>query len=178
MTASPRRPLRHGYSSLQIALHWTVAVLVTANWLLGEAMEEAFADISEDGGRAEAASLGGAYAHVAIGVTVLILMVARLTARLRRPVATDPDSPPDGLHKALALLGLVNHWAFYALLIVIPLLGALAWFGGIEAAGSLHTFLVSVTLWLVAIHVGAALLHHFVLRDGLIRRMIRPSGGT
>lgn len=182
MTASPQpssRPTpRHGYSSLQIALHWSVAALVVANWFLGETMEEAFEATREAGEAAEPAALGGAYAHIAIGVAVLLLMVVRLTQRLRRPVATDPDSPSDGLHRALAVLGLVNHWAFYGLLLAIPVLGAVAWFGGSGAAGSLHGLLVTVTLWLVVIHVGAALLHQFVLRDGLLRRMLRPTGGT
>lgn len=177
MTTTPTSPsertvrARHGYSSTQIALHWLVAILVIANWLLGDAMAEVF-DAREEG---EAISnYGPAFVHIAIGVAVLAAMLFRLSVRIRRPVQTDPDDP----HRILALLGAINHWAFYALLIVIPLVGAVAWFGGSEGAGELHELLVNITLVLVLIHVGAALLHHFVLRDGLIRRMLRPTGGT
>jgi len=162
---------RHGYSSTQIALHWLVAILVIANWLLGDGMAETF-DAREEG--VAILNFGPAYVHIAIGVSVLILMLVRLTARIRRPVQTDPDDP----YRILRLLGWINHLAFYALLIVIPVLGAIAWFGNSEAAGDLHGLLVTVTLVLVLIHVGAALLHQFVLRDGLIRRMLRPTAGT
>jgi cytochrome b561 len=177
MTTTPTTPAeravhaRHGYSSTQIALHWLVAVLVIVNWLLGDNMAEVF-DAREDG---EAiTNWGPAYIHIAIGVSVLLLMLFRLATRIRRPVQTDPDDP----HRLLAVLGAINHWAFYALLIVIPLVGAVAWFGGSEGAGELHELLVGLTLILVLLHVAAALFHQFVLGDGLIRRMLRPTGGT
>jgi cytochrome b561 len=162
---------RHGYSSAQIAIHWLVAILVIVNWLLGDAMSQVF-EAREEG---EAVlNLGPAFVHITLGVSVLLLMLARLSMRIRRPVQTDPDDP----HRILAVLGAINHWAFYGLLIVIPLVGAVAWFGGSEGAGELHELLVTITLVLVLVHVAAALFHHFVLRDGLIRRMTRPTGGT
>jgi len=163
--------MKHGYSSLQIALHWLVLVLVVVNLLLGQSMARVFE--ARHGGEA-VVSAGPAYAHIAIGVTILLTMIARLAARLSRPVATAPDTP----HRLLATLGRINHWAFYAMLLLIPLLGAIAWFGDSEAAGELHGLAIVVLLVLIAIHVSAALFHHFVLGDGLIRRMLRPTGGT
>ncbi|EYD77591.1 Cytochrome b562 (Cytochrome b-562) [Rubellimicrobium mesophilum DSM 19309] len=177
MTTTPTSPTeraahaRHGYSSTQIAVHWLVAALVIVNWLLGDGMSDVFRAVEE--GQA-VNNIGPAYIHIAIGVTVLLLMLFRLMARIRRPVQTDPDDP----HRILAVLGAINHWAFYALLILIPVGGAIAWFGRSEEAGDLHELLVNVTLVLVLIHVAAALFHQFVLRDGLIRRMLRPTGGT
>ena len=167
MTTAPTH-LKHGYSTAQIAIHWTVAVLVAANLLLGDAMSRVFNAV-QDG--QEVDSLGAAYVHIIIGVTLLLLMVARLAARLQRPVATNPDSP----HKLLALLGRINHWAFYGILLVLPLLGLAAWFGGSETAGDLHGLLVTVLLAAMALHVGAVILHHLVLRENLIRRIIRPT---
>lgn len=157
----------HGYSTGQITLHWTVFVLVVANYLLGSGM----AAVYDARAQQQMISFGAAYAHIAIGVSVLLVMIARLLARLRRPVATAPDSP----HRILATLGRINHFAFYALLLLIPVLGALAWFGRSAAAGNLHSLLVKVLFVLILIHVSAALFHHLVLRDGLIRRMIRPT---
>ena len=51
------------------------------------------------------------------------------------------------------------------------LTGGVAWFGGIEAAAEAHSVLRLVLLTLIALHVGAALWHHFVRRDGLLARM-------
>ncbi|NAZ37454.1 cytochrome b [Rubellimicrobium sp. CFH 75288] len=170
-TDTPYRAKKHGYSSTQIALHWTVAILVVANALIGDAMANVFrASLRGE----EVTNWGPAYMHAAIGLVILLVMIARLAARLNRPVEVAPDSP----HRLLKVLATINHWAFYALLLAIPVLGAVAWFGGVAAAGDLHRLLIWVFWVLVLIHVGAALLHHFVLRDGLIRRMIRPTGGT
>jgi cytochrome b561 len=145
-----------------------VAALVVTNWLLGDAMEDAF-DAREDG---EAfTDWGLAYLHVAIGASVLLLMVIRLALRIRRPVQTDPNDP----HPLLAFLGAINHWSLYALLLAVPLVGAVAWFGRSDDAGDVHELLVSITLLLVLVHVAAALFHQFVLRDGLIRRMLPPT---
>lgn len=167
MTATPAHR-KHGYSTVQIALHWTVAVLVAANLLLGGAMAEVF-DAVQDG--EEVDSLGAAYAHILIGSSILLLMVVRLAARLGRPVATNPDSP----HRVLALLGRINHWTFYVILILLPLGGIVAWFAGSEAAGRLHGLLATALLAVIALHVAAALFHQLVLRENLLRRIIRPT---
>lgn len=176
MTTAPLPTGRkHGYSSTQIALHWTVAALVAANWLLGGAMERAFEALHEGGAEAGVAvPMGGAYSHIAIGLAVLLLMIGRLIARVRRPVEVAPESP----HRLLATVARINHLTFYALLLMIPVLGAIAWFGGSEAAGGLHKLGVTVLLALIAVHVAGALFEHFVLKDGVIRRMLRATGGT
>ena len=147
-----------------------MALLVIGNWLLGDAMDEVF-DAREDGEAFADAEL--AFLHIAVGLSVLVLMLIRLAIRIRRPVQIDPEDP----HRLLTIIGEVNHWAFYALLITIPLLGAAAWFGRSEDAGELHEGLVNVTRLLVLLHGAAALFHQAVLRDGLIGRMLRPGKG-
>ena len=176
MTTTPTSPneraahARHGYSSYQIALHWSVVVLVVVNWLLGQGMEQVF-DAREEG---EAViNLGPAYMHIAIGIVIFLTMVARLTARIKRPVETAAGSK----HRILALLGRINHWAFYVVLLVMPPLGALAWFGGSELAGGLHSLLAWVLVALIALHVGGALVH-LVLGENILRRILRESPGT
>lgn len=161
---------RHGYSSYQIAIHWSVVGLVAANWLLGQGMEGVF-DAREEG--ETVINLGPAYMHIAIGIVIFLTMIARLTARVRRPVETAAGSK----HRLLALLGRINHWAFYVVLLILPLLGALAWFGGSEAAGGLHGLLAWLLVILIALHVGGAVLH-LILGENIFRRMFRSSPGT
>jgi cytochrome b561 len=49
--------------------------------------------------------------------------------------------------------------------------GALAWFGGIGVAAEAHEVLRVGLIALIALHVGAAIWHHFVRRDGVLARM-------
>ncbi|HXF53562.1 MAG TPA: cytochrome b/b6 domain-containing protein, partial [Hyphomicrobiaceae bacterium] len=87
----------------------------------------------------------------------------------------------------------LNHWAMYILLLVVPLLG---WFGvqlypaldvfGLfslpavvspdqataESVLAIHKTLALVLVGLIALHVGAALYHYFVRKDGVLQRMI------
>jgi cytochrome b561 len=86
-----------------------------------------------------------------------------------------------------------NHWMIYALLLAAPLAGWLyasaaglgvSWFGLLQLpdlvtkdrdlAGffkAAHVGLVALLAALVALHVGAALHHAFVRRDGIVQRM-------
>lgn len=164
------REARHGYGATQIAYHWTIVVLVVVNWLLGAGMEQVY-EAREEG--TAIVQWGPAFAHVALGVTILIVMLMRLGTRLKRPVQTAPDSK----HRLLALLGRINHWAFYVVLIAMPLLGALAWFLGVDWAGGLHKLLAWVLVALIVLHVSGALLH-LVLGENILRRIVRPTGGT
>jgi cytochrome b561 len=174
MTTTPHpdgRPApRHGYSSLQIALHWSIMVLVAANILIGQGMERVFRGLlaGED-----LQTYGPAYMHIAIGLTILLLTVMRLVVRINRPVEPAPDSP----HRIMATLAKVNHWAFYVLLLAIPVLGIVAWFGGVEGAADLHGLLNWVLLALIALHVLGVIVHH-AMGDPILRRMARRGGGT
>lgn len=161
---------RRGYSSLQIAFHWTVVALVLANWLIGDAMSEVF-EARLDG--AFINQWGPAFVHIAIGLAIFGTMAARLAARLRRPVKTAGDTK----HPLLARLGMMNHWALYAVLLLMPPLGAVAWFGGSEAAGDLHGLLSKLLVALVLLHVGGAVVH-LLLGENIFRRILRPTAGT
>ncbi|TNC74668.1 cytochrome b [Rubellimicrobium roseum] len=176
MTTTPTAPseraahARHGYSSYQITLHWTIAVLVVVNWLLGQGMSETYEAL--EAGQF-VSNYGAAFMHICIGITIFLIMLARLTARLRRPVETAADSK----HPLLAKLGMINHWAFYVVLLAMPPLGLLAWFAGAGWAGALHSLLAWVWVALFVLHVGGALVH-LVLGENIIRRIVRPTAGT
>jgi len=162
MTDTPISPherathARHGYSSLQITYHWSIVVLVAVNWLVGQGMEEVY--LKREAGE-----------YLAIFLT----MIARLVTRLNRPVETAGDSK----HKILKLLGWLNHWAFYAVLLAMPPLGVLAWFFAADWAAAAHSFLAWTLPFLIVLHVGGAVLH-LILGENIIRRIVRPTAGT
>jgi cytochrome b561 len=126
--------------------------------------------------------------HRHFGLFILILFFVRLVVRLRTGRLPAEENTAWPLRVAAGL----THVALYALLLAQPLLG---WaltsaagktvdFFGIalpalvaedeDLADTLHTWHEN-TAWalliLICLHAGAALWHHFVMRDGVLRRM-------
>ena len=66
------------------------------------------------------------------------------------------------------------HLAFYAVILLMPATGGMAWFGGLETMAAVHGAGKPVILALVALHIGGALYQHFVARTDVLRRMLRP----
>lgn len=154
-----------GYSGLQIATHWITAVLITFNYFYSDGM-----------GRALWQHLGRnisrpveiePWVHVWVGVTVLFLVLVRIWLRLTHGA---PDAPgPEWLR-------LAAHWGhllIYALMLIVPILGALAWFAGIGSLGNIHALVAEGLIIVAAGHAVMALFHQYVLKDRLIRRMMR-----
>lgn len=161
------------------AFHWIIAALIIANLasgLLNEPLEKTVSLIPT---------------HKAIGLTVLVLTLGRIAWRLSwtKPPLPDSIGPFD---RAVAS---ATHVALYALMLILPLTGwvfssaskyPLTWFGLFDVprlpvtkdgplvgpSHEAHEILGFVMLGLVVLHIAAALRHHFVLRNGLIRRMI------
>ena len=128
--------------------------------------------------------------HESVGVIVFVLVLLRLVYRWRNPPPPLPADTPAFVRIAAHAV----HLALYALLLLMPIGGFLAtnaWgfplsvFGVLplpspvgkdEALAKVFSFLH----WSGAIAIGAlilghivgALYHHFVRRDGLIRRML------
>jgi cytochrome b561 len=153
---------RSGYSRLQIALHWIIAILIPLAWLSSSGAEDAW-DSVENGTTAPAF-----VPHVAFGMAILALVVVRLIARLRRGV---PDAPgaPGSLQVKAADWG---HRLIYLLMIAVPLGGMSIWFGGMDN-GDVHGLFANVLLVVVLGHAVMALYHQYVLKDGLLRRMMK-----
>ncbi len=121
---------RIGYSGAQIALHWTIAVLILFNYIYSDGM-----------GRALHARLDGTPAtdlginpsvHVWVGVAVLVLSLIRLGLRLGRGV---PEPGGEGLVQVAAEWG---HRLLYLLMILVPVAGMITWFGRVDAAGDIR----------------------------------------
>lgn len=174
ITDSPR-----GYGMVSRAIHWVSALLIAAAWLIGTTME--------GGGRGTPGPMQ--VLHYSIGVLVLSLVAARLLWRgVNRPPTAEPGMPA-WQHFAAG----VAHVALYALMLAVPLTGLAARWArgrtvmllgditvpppfaipGGRAWGEVHETLANLLLAVVLAHVAAALWHHFVLRDGVLRRMTR-----
>ncbi len=181
-TAAPN-DVGGSYDAVAKAFHWTIVLLLVVQFLT-KLIPTSWA--GEDALNAW---------HVAVGPSILVLMVLRLLWRLTHR----PPPPPADLSPALRLLSRANHWAFYGLLIVLPLFG---WasasgygvtpyvFGVIplpaliaadkaraEAMGQIHGVLALALLVVIVLHVAGALYHLLVKRDGVVGRML-PGGGV
>lgn len=173
--------IRQRYSSLSIALHWVMVVLITtvyATILLRENYPRG-SDIRE----------GLKTWHFMLGLAVLTLVIIRLIARFaNRPPAITPE--PSAVQ---ALLSKVVHFALYAFMVAMPIAGwlilsaagkAIPFFGlelppltgpNQSLAGQvkeLHELAGTVGYYLIGLHAVAALFHHYVIKDNTLLRML------
>ncbi|MXW90692.1 MAG: cytochrome B [Rhodospirillaceae bacterium] len=166
-------PARTGYSAAQIALHWIIAVLIVAQVVLHEGMETVYGAAQGDSGGGPAPTEAErlmADLHVAGGITVFLLALLRVVLRLRRGA----PPPPEIEHPALRFAAKVVHFLFYAVILLMPFSGALAWFGDVGAAAAAHRAGMLIIVALLLLHVAGALYHHFVLKTDVMRRILRP----
>lgn len=168
------------YDALAIALHWSIALLALVQIALGWWM----IDIPKTpvGVRAAWFNL-----HKSIGLTIGLLMLARLGWRLMH----SPPELPGWLPRWQARAARTSHALLYAALIAQPLLGYLGssftaypilYFGrtlphwGWDSpplkalCSEAHFALACFITALVALHVAAAL-RHLVRGDGVFARM-------
>ncbi|MDJ0823141.1 MAG: cytochrome b/b6 domain-containing protein [Paracoccaceae bacterium] len=156
-----------GYSKAQIGLHWGIVGLVAIQFAVHEPIVDAF-EVVETGGTPILSPLVGL--HIFCGFMVFALMLVRLQLRVSQ--GTPP--PPEGEPKVFQTLGNLAHWAFYALLVALPISGAVAWFRSNEAAADAHEVMRGILFVLIALHIAAALVHQFVWKTNLMARMTRP----
>lgn len=169
------------YHGVAIALHWIVAALVFGQLSLGWWMIEIPAD--PPGQRADWFNL-----HKSIGITIALLVLARLAWRRAHPAPALPASMPRWQARAAR----ANHALLYACLVVMPLAGYLGssftkypikYFGVVlpklgwedaalkELCSQVHYLTAWILLTLLALHVTAALKHLLIERDGVFGRM-------
>jgi cytochrome b561 len=167
------------YSTVAVILHWLIAVLMIYMVLFGE-------DLIRRPTETFYPSL-----HASIGISVLILSLARLVWRLMNP----PPALPSTMKAWEVTVSHITHWAFYILMIGLPLTGLMAFthmlpkeailsgttlFGvapvpglpDLGGAGSnLHELGSKALEALIILHVVAALKHQFWDKDNLLRSM-------
>ncbi|MBB3770860.1 cytochrome b561 [Angulomicrobium tetraedrale] len=150
------------YDRIARGLHWAVAGLVLVQFATGWSW--GFFD------RGTEPRFYLFRLHLYSGYGVLALAVLRIAWRLthRAPAL------PEGLSRVTRIAAHATHGLLYLAILVQPILGAITVtaLGKQLGTGPVHVVLAYLIAGLVALHVGAALWHHFVRRDGLVRRML------
>jgi cytochrome b561 len=162
-------------------LHWLIVVLIIVQVVLANIAEDLPLGVKK---------LAMFARHKSVGITILGLAVIRLLWRWANPT---PALPPT-LKPYERRLATLTHFGLYVLLFAMPLTGWMmtsargfpaSWFGFFQLPdfvpkndGLYHTMLethhmLAVVLYaIVSLHVLAALKHHFVLKDDVLRRML------
>jgi cytochrome b561 len=166
------------FSPLQRVLHWLMAVCILAMLFIGVGMVSTV--------RPDYLTLVSI--HKPLGVIILILGLIRLAVRIVRGAPPLPADMPE----PMKLAAILSHYAFYALMIGLPLIG----YGMLSAAdypvvvfglhlpsllphsNSLHSllwnahrFLALCFFALIVVHLAAALFHALIRRDGVFQAM-------
>lgn len=164
------------------ALHWSMAILI----LLQAALGWVGAEMERSPLKVDVLT-----AHKSLGITLLLLVLFRLTWRWTHSAPAPPDTSRPWEIRAAWL----SHAALYLLMIAVPLSGWLSastsivpwklWWlvpwpdiAAVDQqlhayAEDLHEALIWWLVAILAVHVAAALWHHFVKRDGVLRKMLR-----
>ena len=167
------------FTVLQRSLHWLMAVCILAMLFIGVGMVSTVMP----------KYLTLVSIHKPLGIAILVLALIRLAAR----VGYGAPSLPADLPEPMKLAAHLSHYAFYVLMIVMPLIGwgmlsAAAYpvvlYGGVHLpailpqSDSLHTLLWDAHFYLafaffalILLHVAAALFHALIRRDGVFEAM-------
>ena len=168
------------YTTTAIVLHWLLAIAIVLGFLIGLQMSDEPLSPTR---------VRWINYHKWVGLTILALSVVRLLWRIWHRPPTLPESMQPWQRKA----SLWSHRALYLLFFIVPVAGwayssadgfHVAYLGLIPLPDlapkdkALADFLIDVhaTLaWtlatLVGVHVAAALKHHFIDKDELLKRM-------
>ncbi|SJZ63436.1 cytochrome b [Consotaella salsifontis] len=163
---TPRRP---SWSALNIWMHWLIAALIVVQILDHDAMEDAWRNALRGASEGESDALM-VWLHIGVGFTIFVFALVRLADRLIRGRPPHPEDEPVW---ALWLAKSV-HALLYLALILMPISGLVAWFGGVEGAGSAHSLIWTIMLVLIGVHILGALTQHFIFRTNVLTRMVRP----
>jgi cytochrome b561 len=160
------------YHPLLVTLHWLLAALILAALAVGFFLLAAMDN-------SEPRKIAVLRWHMGGGMLILALMIVRFVVRLStaRPAPANRLAP-------------VVHWGFYVLVVLMAGTGfATALAAGLPEivfAGSgaplpksfaayptfqAHFWLATLLAGFIVLHLGAALYHQLVRRDGLLRRM-------
>ncbi len=174
------RDTKERYGTVSRLFHWGIALLVF--WQLLKIF-----DRIDDGEHWIGQTL--VPYHISIGALILVLAVLRILWALSQR-RNRPGAPPPPL---MAFLARAGHFLLYVGLVLMPLTGIAIMIGngygltvfGIElvpgggevpwlaaVGGALHSPVAWLLLVMVIGHAGMALVHHFVKKDGVLRRML------
>lgn len=176
-TTSP--PAR--YSGVAQSLHWLIAALIVTQFALAWTADDL---------PLGAHKLAVLARHKSFGMTVLALAIVRALWRAAHP----PPALPPGMTPIERALARATHLLFYVLLFAMPISGwlmssaknySVSWFGlftwpnliapskpAFELLKTTHHYLGGFLFAVAALHVAAALKHHFWNKDDVLNRML------
>ncbi|HEC59247.1 hypothetical protein LCGC14_0505260 [marine sediment metagenome] len=168
-----------GHSLSTRLLHWAMAFIIISMLCLGSSMIQ-----SLDTWQMEAVKL-----HKSFGIVALILVIVRLFNKL---ISKSPPLPND-LPKWQKFAAHVTHFSLYALMLAMPISGWLMQSAdGREVSlfnlitlpqlihadikmyslfREIHGYVASLFFLILFMHIGAALYHGLVRRDGVLSSM-------
>lgn len=178
---------RTDYTAAAKSLHWLIAALIFVQFPLAWTMGE-FSGLDK---------FRAYNIHKSIGLVILSVMALRLIWRLFNP----PPSMPQSLPARERILAHTWHIALYAAILAMTLSGwamisssnkpsvffnaapfpLIPWLASLapdekkqyaKVFAEVHEITANVLLFLVAVHVAAALRHALVLKDGVMSRML------
>jgi cytochrome b561 len=177
----PWRNTAEAYGSFAKFLHWSIVLLVIPQYFLAEGAEEAL-----EGSLERAAIMGW---HKSLGMLVLLLALARIGWKVMNRGMPGPIGEP--WQRKVAAAG---HGLLYRLILAQPISGwamssaanyPVTLFGWFQfpalvaenhdlhdSLEEVHEVLFFLMLAVAVVHILAALYHHFVLKDGVLRRML------
>jgi cytochrome b561 len=175
MTRNAQAPAT--YDARTITWHWLTAALVVGLWVLGQCIDF----FPRGTPRVTARSL-----HITAGVVLAAVLAARIVWRIKGGAKLEAADPG-----VLGKLAVGVHWLLYALTAAVVAVGiACVWIRGDNIfnlftvpafdpdnkalrhdAVELHELGANSLLILAGLHAAAALWHHWLLKDGVLRRM-------
>ena len=102
------------YHPALVTLHWLIALLIFVNLYLG-----IFTLRNRGGARGFQAAGSNVAIHMAVGVTILVLLLVRFILRVR----TSKPAPATAGNKFLDLLAVIVHYGLYLAVLVVTVLG-------------------------------------------------------
>ena len=169
------------YDGIARSLHWLTVALIVAQFAIAWTMPDIHRGTKP---------LGLIAWHLSVGMAILAVVLIRAGWRLSHRA----PPPPATLSPLLTTVSRLTHFALYALLIVLPLLGwanasARGWSVGLfgvlplpplmstgsalgHQMGDVHQLAAWALLGLIGLHVLGALYHQFVVRDRTVSRML------
>ena len=173
------------YSRVAVLLHWVLGFALIAIFAMGLYM----ADLPFSPQRLKLYNW-----HKWAGVSILLLSALRLAWRLTHRPPELPEAVAGRMPAWQRVAHHATHHALYLLFFAVPMLGwayssaagfPIVWFGAVqlpdfvpvseslaEVLKSLHKFSAFAMAALVLMHIGAALKHQWLDRDGLLNRML------
>ena len=172
---------KQSYGTVAQIFHWGVFILFVSLFVVAEMMEDA----PKGPGKYALYDL-----HKSLGISVLFIAFVRLSWRMANPKPETLSTISKWIDKGAS----ASHFLLYAIMFVMPLSGYIMSVSGGHGVGffslftlpslisknhelheifeEVHEAMAAVILVIVGIHLLAALWHHLIVKDNVLRRML------